>query len=327
MSEPAVSPDEGPARDAVVRLAVPATDRIAFGDVLARLARRWWVIAAAVAATMALAAWYTATAPKVYTARMVIAPVGDKGAGALAGRLAQYAQVASLAGLNLRPGQEVTNFDRFVRIVGSAALAERLEARHGLMRRLFAGSWDADSGTWKRPPMGMLGTLRGALLRAFGLPDWTPPSTAQLGRYLRGHVLIKGVLRSAMREMVFEYPDRKFALALLQWVYREGDDYLRAIARQRTERQIAYIQHKLATVTVAEHRQALIEILSAQERGLMMMQVNLPFAVEVVEPPTVSDRPTSPRPLRNLALAAVAGFGIGIVAVFVIDGVRGRRTG
>ena len=62
---------------------------------------------------------------------------------------------------------------------------------------------------------------------------------------------------------------------------------------------------------------------------MMMIQVDLPFAARVIEPPIASDQPTFPKPVLFLALAIVIGAMIGVFIVFLIEALRGvdARTG
>ena len=87
-------------------------------------------------------------------------------------------------------------------------------------------------------------------------------------------------------------------------------------------RQIEYIQQKLATVSITGHRQALTQLLSAEEKNMMMIQVDLPFAARIIEPPVVSEAPTSPKPFFFLALSVVVGGVLGVLLVFLVGALR-----
>ena len=83
---------------------------------------------------------------------------------------------------------------------------------------------------------------------------------------------------------------------MLLLVHKEGDELIRLDAQERATRQIKYITEKLATVSITEHRQSLTQLLSDQEKQMMMIQVDLPFSARIIHPPMASDAPTSPRP-------------------------------
>ena len=85
---------------------------------------------------------------------------------------------------------------------------------------------------------------------------------------------------------------------------------------------LAYIESKLATVTVAELRLSLVELLSNQEKRMMMIKVDLPFAARIIQPPVASEDPTFPKPFLALALAVAGGLFVGVFLVFLIDALR-----
>ena len=58
---------------------------------------------------------------------------------------------------------------------------------------------------------------------------------------------------------------------------------------------------------------------------MMMIQVDLPFAAKLVEPPVATDTPTFPKPVLFLGLAAAGSFLLAIFLVFVIDALRAGK--
>ena len=157
----------------------------------------------------------------------------------------------------------------------------------------------------------------------FDLPVWTPPSVNLLAVYLEKELKISDVPLTGMRRIVYRHEDPAFAVQLLRWMHEEADGLIREEAQDRTTRQIKYIEEKLATVFVAEHRLSLTQLLSEQEKQMMMIQVDLPFAARMIEPPTVSDRPTSPNPIINIALGIIGGGILGVFIVLLAGALRG----
>ena len=321
-----------PARREVRAPVEPAAfDEELFGeefDLRGLLLKGWrgkWVILATMAAALGLATVSLKTTAPLYTATMAIVPAGESGAGGLAGKLSQYGDLALLAGIKVPSADTVSPFTQFTELVTSVVVAERLVDKYGVLQKVFKGSWDAENEHWL-PPEGSVARAKGWVRSFFNLPAWTPPSTQSLAVYLEAKVKVSEVARTGIHKIVFRHQDPEFAVQLLRWIHEEGDELIREEAQERATRQIEYIERKLATVLITEHRFSLTQLLSDQEKQMMMIQVDLPFAARVIEPPVVSDAPTSPKPFRLLALGVVGGFFVGILLLFLYDNLRGRQT-
>ena len=299
---------------------VAANDEITFRDLFLMLWRGKWILLATMAATIGLVTLWMKTTVPLYTASMVIAPAG---AGGMASGLSRYGDLASLVGIDLPPSESVSPFAEFTKRVTSVAVAERLQNKYGLLQTLFQSSWDAKNNRWL-PPEDPVAIAKGRVRGFFGLPVWIPPSVGGLAAYLKGKLVISRIPKTAMWRMAFEYKDPELAGKLLLWIHKEADDLIREEAQKRATRQIEYIQEKLATVSITEHRQSLTQLLSAQEQNMMMTQVDLPFAARVIEPPVVSGVPNFPKPFFFLTLSVVVGGVIGLMLVFLVNVLRGE---
>jgi len=103
----------------------------------------------------------------------------------------------------------------------------------------------------------------------------------------------------------------EFAKKILLAAHKEANAVLREMVARHASQQVIYLQDKLAGITIADYRATLLQILSSQEKTLMLTQNNAPFAADIVSPPTASYVPSSPRPLLFVALAAVIGAMVG----------------
>ena len=74
-----------------------------------------------------------------------------------------------------------------------------------------------------------------------------------------------------------------------------ADRHLKTVTLARASEFARYLDARLATVVVAEHRVALTSMLSDQENQIMLASSNSPYAADLVEAPTSSLAPTSPR--------------------------------
>ena len=325
MSEPKPEPERLRPVSGEVRAPVGPTaldEELTFRALFFQIVRGKWIILATMAVLVGLVTVWMKTTEPLYTASMVIAPTGEAGAGGMAGRLLQYGDLASLAGINLPSAEAVSPFTQFTELVTSVTVAQRLQDKYGVLQKLFERSWDAENKRWL-PPEGPVESVMGWVRGFFNLPAWTPPSATSFAAYLEDELEISEVARSGMRKIAFRHEDPEFAVRLLHWIHEESDELIREEAQERTTRQIEYIERKLATVSIIEHRQSLTQLLSDQEKEMMMIQVDLPFSARIIEPPTASDEPTFPKPELFLAISLVAGFFLGVFLVVLVGSLRG----
>ena len=234
---------------------------------------------------------------KTYLAEMTIAPnrivnsAGEAGAGGL----------SSLIGLQ---GMTDTQFDLYLSTRNSNLLAVRLMATPGIPQRIFDNLWDKEAKVW-RPPPGPFAGFKRSISSALGFVPWVPPTSGDVSEFLAKSIKVGTDKRSLITRIEFSNPDPNFAKTLLSTVHEQAEALLRQQAQRRTRVMIAHLVHELATVTVTEQREALIQLLSQQEKQLMMIGDNLPYAAVVVDPPSVNTS-SPPRPLLTIFIALVA---------------------
>lgn len=140
--------------------------------------------------------------------------------------------------------------------------------------------------------------------------------TAKLSHWLSGHVRIQPVGATQMRRITVRLHDKTLATDLLRALHRLSDETIRADVRVRTDQRIAYLREQLGGVANLDQRDAMIGLLKEQERTRMMVGIDSDFAAEIIDPPSLPDRPACPNlymllPLLAL-LGAAGGFGYGL---------------
>lgn len=251
-----------------------------------------------------------------YTAVMVIGPTARVGAAAMGARLpVLIGREAAAAASEPGPGDEIlSDFARYLQLFTSIPVAERMMADPLLLRGLFPDRWDGEAGAW-RPAPGPMASAKRTFLALVGRSDWVEPDAERVASALQDRLTVDMVGSGPMRRLRLRHADRAMALRILSAAAQATDAHLRAEASRRSAAQIAHARARLAGITVAEHRQALADLLSEQERIAMMIEVDLPLAADAIEPPATAQRPDWPNPLRVVPMAALVGLMAGALAV------------
>lgn len=263
--------------------------------------------------------------PEQYSAAMVVGPVSESGTAAMGPRVPMPPIDRTAALVEYGSAEEtLSDYSRFLGLLTTSVVAQRLLSDDSLMRRLFPDRWDADAQRW-RPPGGLSGRLRRVALWLVGWEDWTVPDATAVARHLRRVVGREMVAGGPMHRIRVRHADRATALALLSALYRTADRHLRDEAARRGHIQLAHLEEHLKTVRASSHREALGEIRAEFQRLIMMLEVDLPFAADLIEPPSAPQRPEWPDKIALLLLVPPTALVVALLLVFVrIVWLRGR---
>lgn len=287
------------------------------------VARYWWIVVLGMVLSLGAAIFTLRMMPAQFTATMVVGPTTRTAPGMVA-RLPHAAAIGSGSAVERSENEVLSDFARFLQLLASAPVAGRVAEVTGLLPAIFSGSWRAEERRWA-PPDGFWPSLSRELLALTGRKRWEPPDATALARHLRRELVIDPIGATPMRRVSFRHPDREVGLALLASTHRVTDELLRTEAARRTTAQIAYLEGQLRRVTVAEHRQALAALLSEQEQNRIVIAVDLPFAADVIEPPTAPILADWPNPLLVCGGAAAAGLCLGIFGAYARHSSRQSR--
>lgn len=281
--------------------------------VLRGVLRGWRLVLALPLAALVGALAFLRTVPPEHTAVMVVGPISPTGFAAMGARIPVAGREAASAAEQGTGTETLSDFARFLHLLTSVPVAERLMGDPGLLHRMFAERWDAQAGAWAEP-VGMTAALRRLLLGLAGREEWVVPDAGTVAAYLRGRVVVETVGTGPMHRVRFRHPDRAFALAFLRALAEATDAHLRGEARRRTSAQIEFADAMGRAHTLLEHRNAFNELKNELRRVLVMLDVGLPFAADVVEPPTAGGLPDWPDVPLMLTAALAAGLSLGVMA-------------
>lgn len=295
----------------MVEVAQPFVGRGEGLRTLAATLRNGWRLALACGlAALLLAVLGVRLVPAQHTASMVVGPTARTGIAAMGPRMPVHGADGAFGLAEPGTGEEtLSDFARFLELLGSVPVAVRLMADPAVARHLFPERWDG--AAWVAPG-GFAAAFRRLVLGLTGREDWVEPDAEAVAACLRRLLVVAPVGTSPMRRLSLRHPDRAFALDLLGRVAAAADAHLRAEAVRRSTAQVAHVRAKLATVTQADHRRPLVDLLAEQERVSLLIEVDLPFAADPIQPPTAARLPDWPDPLVVLPAALAAGLALGV---------------
>ena len=232
-----------------------------------------------------------------YTASMVVGPISLRGATAVGTPLPDqsgngFRQIGS--------GAELSDYTRYLQLLTTPNVMAGLQDKvPNLLPTLFSREWDQTHSQWQ-PPRGFTATLRRFLNWSLRRPGWRAPDTERLSGYLAKEVKISMVTLpgtpTPMRRITYRNADRGLAIGILYGLHQSAEGLLREEADRRSQAVIEYIQMEMGKIGLQEHRAALVQLLAEQERVRMMISLNLPYAADIITPPTAPLQPDYPQP-------------------------------
>jgi hypothetical protein len=249
-----------------------------------------------------------------YMATMRVSPAPDSGGG-----LDMGAAGGLLAGLTGGTATaQVPRFIQFLYALSSVEVAQGLDKKYDLLCRIYKGECDPKTRQWK-PRTTIRNRITSLTFRLSGLPDPNvgPRSTIDLATYIANNVTVTQ-LKKTDSVNTLTYTDRnpQFSAQFLAQVVKAANDYVRAQSRESQKLYVEYLTASAAKTTNVEQRQAIDTLLLQQERQLMMTEVDIPYAVQILDGPTVT--PVN-RALKTIAIQTILGFAVGLAIALCRD--------
>lgn len=148
--------------------------------------------------------------------------------------------------------------------------------------------------------------------------DW---SAEKLAEYLKTRVSLEPVGTSAAKKLVYYHQDQDFAEYFLSGIHRIADNLIRHNIREDAKARVDYLNDAIAKTSNTEHRRALTTLLMEQERLLMLVSIDQPYAANVIEPASSSAKTAWP----NLYFVYTGFILLGMLAGFLIYNLRRQR--
>ncbi len=296
----------------------PATptysDEVTLGA-LTRPIRRGILLVPVVLVVCVLAATlFLKASPVLYAVDMTVVPVTQQ-QGVSEGGDGKLQLIGAL--LDGTGGGGSHEFKMFRASIGSIPVAEALQKKYGLLQQLNESLWNPETQTWRKPELGFWDSLGETLYGWFDMPYTHDPSLRSLAMSVGSMVEFEEVEESPMFRLKILSSEPDKALDILKRVYETTDSYLRDKRLAQLDQQLAFLTSKIQNVSTITHRDMLTSMISKVSMEIMLNRSGQPYAVEVVDPPTIDPVPASPKILKIYAAAILGGLLLGLIAAYL----------
>lgn len=275
-----------------------------------------WIVVACTALGLLYGMYTVYKSGPSYLATMRVSPASSE--ASLGGDVAGGAG-GLLAGLTGGSGAtQVPKFVQFTYALSSVEVARILDQKYDLLCRVYRGECDPATHQWKARTR-MRDRIVSMTSRLSGLPDPNvgPRSAVDLATYIGNSVIVSQLKKTdSVTSMTFAHRDPQFAAQFLSVVVKTTNDYIRAHSRATQKRYVEYLTASAAKATNVEQRQAIDTLLLQEERQLMMTEVDIPYAAQILDGPTVT--PIN-RALKIIAIWTALGLVLGTIIALSRD--------
>jgi uncharacterized protein involved in exopolysaccharide biosynthesis len=280
-----------------------SSNTIGFSEIIAAAWKAKWLVIVVVALCTVAGAVIGIMTEKRYRAEILVSPAQESptGGGSLSGLSSQVGGLAALAGLSTG-GKTSTFRDETIAVLQSQLITEAYIRNNDLLPVLFAKSWDPNTKRWKAADPKKVPTL------------WLG---AQAFKKIRD---VKQDKASGLVTLQITWKDPVVAARWANDFVRVTNAYLRHRAIEESDQNIEYLNAEAAKTSMVEEKAAIFALLKDEINKQMIAKGREEYALKVLDPAEIPERPSTPAPL----LIAILGFAVGTIisALYVL-----QRTG
>jgi uncharacterized protein involved in exopolysaccharide biosynthesis len=282
----------------------PASTEISFRELLSDIWRAKTVVAVVTVVFTVGGIVIGLTSDRLYEASMVLSPVAPEtntGRGGLGALASQYSGLAALAGISI--GGLGSKKDESLAVLQSELLTEEYIRQQNLLPVLYAQQWDAASHSWKSADPKKI------------------PTVWKANRYFKNNVRqVTDDKKTGLVLLSIKWKDPRLAAQWANDLVTMTNRYLREKAIREAEANIAYLNEQARQSNVVEAQKAIYSLLEQEINKEMLAKGREEYALKVIDPAFVPEKPSSPGPMLLGLLGLVLGFMGSVMVLF------GRRA-
>jgi LPS O-antigen subunit length determinant protein (WzzB/FepE family) len=261
-----------------------------------------------------LSSMYLQNAERKYLVEYKLKPVGSS---QQKNSFSGLGGLASLAGVQL-PESGSDDFKIFKELIFSVEVSGVILENKTLIRKIYANEWNSSLDNFSGPSISKLRAYINNLKRILTGSkemDYMPPNSRRLAIYISNNISVAESKETGFLTLKSESSNPDMLLSLISNVIKVSDEIMRQRYISFSKEPLTFYKDKLRTARSREHREALAELIGAEEQKLMFAAKGKYFLAEPYIEPSISLHPIAPKPKLILLLSLIFGLltGSGIV--------------
>lgn len=254
-----------------------------------------------------MVAGITLTMPNIYQAEVLLAPVGHQSVS----RGGLSSVLSSLGGLTGRSalGGSTSSVEENIAVLKSREFIWSFVKDEKMMPLLFDRAWDAEKQQWLSEN-----------------PKDQPSLWDAWRLLIEGGVLsVSMENESGLVKFAITWKDPELATLWVMKLVERINNHLRQEAIESSNKKLEYLKQELSKTTIEENRQALYELISAEQKQAMLANTQQDYVFRVIDPASVPDKKIKPKRSRIIIASSLVAVFLCVIYVLIVDGLRRRK--
>ena len=248
------------------------------------------------------------TTPNTYQADILVS--SSEGGGVGSSLASQYGGLAAIAGIDLGSGD--TGLESALALLKSRKFIISFINEENLKPVLFPDAWDPEAKVWLTLPPSMISRIKNALVNDAD-DEILDPKPSDLSAYAEFSAIMM-VSQDKTSSLVTIKVDSEDPVVAANWANKivvRLNAYLKNEAISQSDQNIRYLEQEIVDTPLVEFKTALYELVEAEAKSKMVANVQKEYALKVIDPAVIPERPIKPKRSLILILGVLLGFMVG----------------
>lgn len=269
---------------------------------------------------------YSLSLPNIYTASILLAPVGESQSSGLSKLANQFGGLSSLAGINLSGSSSKTELSK--NILRSRKFLEDFINKYDLLVPLMAVNGFNLRTQKLEYDFDLYNVENAQWVREVSFPKTAEPSGWESYQKLLELLSINEDKESGLISVTIDYYSPTIAKNWLALIIQELNLTVKNNDKKDAQNSIEYLSTQLQNTELSGMRNIFYQLIEEQTKTIMLAEVTEEYVFRVVDPSNVPDEKSSPKRALMVISATFLGlvFGIFIVFFLTIKKNQGRQN-
>ena len=257
---------------------------------------------------------YSLSLTNIYTAQTLITPTTSSNSSGL---LSQYADLASMAGVNLPSGGNENHLHIALKLVHSKKLLDRLiEYESFLPDLLAAKSWSMQTNTVNYDQT-LYDKKNKKWVRKVSLPFKQIPSSQESLEEFLELVSISQDNKTQLVTLNVDHLSPVVAQQWSLWIVKEINAILANMEVSNSQASIDYLNRQIKVTPYSELRTMFYELIRESTKSMMLAAVNPEYVLTTIDPPVIPEIKSNPQRALICILGTLLGGMLSLLIILV----------
>ncbi len=227
--------------------------------------------------------------PQIYKSEVLVAPVSQNDdAAASAGIMSQISDLASVGGLNIGGGGDVTSITTSIAYLKSRVFNYLIIEELNLIPDLFPEKWDASANKW--------------------IDENDVPSMWDAYKDFEELMAVDEDPMTGLVKLSIEWPDPEKASIIVSTMIERANEIIRSEAISDSDENLNFLYSQLEETQINDIRNTLNQLIMMEMQKSMLANSSSEYAFEVIDPAYIPEDRIKPKRALIVVLGVMLGL-------------------